>query len=371
MRRGRASGTAAARGRGVVRLLVAIAPAVVLAGIAVVTPRPAAAEWSDDVVAGIDVEAASLHGAWTSSVLAAGLSRPYWLALAPDDSYLLVTTLGAGANRVYRVTAAGAVSVLAGSGAQTHADGVGTAASLAYPAWLGWGRNGVACVVEDDGGRVSEVTTAGAVTAVTGTSMATTNCPVGQSALGGMPHAFVIAPDGRFAVVIGETAATRNGVVYDGHWVAGDGRGFADGAAAVARFNNPEGIALDPAGDGFWVADTGNRVIRRVGADGTVMTIAGAPAVIGCTDGIAAAARFSIPEGLEFGPDGALYIADELCGVRRLDPATLEVTTPLPSEDGLSSIGISAAAADGSFALYATAYSRDRIDRFLWTAPHW
>ena len=85
--------------------------------------------------------------------------------------------------------------------------------------------------------------------------------------------------------------------------------GSTDGVAATASFNQPQGLTQDSAGN-FYVADTGNHTIRRVAADGTVSTLAGAAGVTGTTDGSGSAARFNQPTGIAFGPDGDLYVAD-------------------------------------------------------------
>lgn len=55
----------------------------------------------------------------------------------------------------------------------------------------------------------------------------------------------------------------------------GSGRaGFADGAAAAAAFQSPQGLAADT--DAIYVADTGNHAIRRIAHDdGRVITLAG------------------------------------------------------------------------------------------------
>jgi DNA-binding beta-propeller fold protein YncE len=58
--------------------------------------------------------------------------------------------------------------------------------------------------------------------------------------------------------------------------VGGNDPGFADGPAAHARFNHPQGLALDAAGETLYVADESNHAIRAIAlADGQVMTIAG------------------------------------------------------------------------------------------------
>ena len=85
--------------------------------------------------------------------------------------------------------------------------------------------------------------------------------------------------------------------------------GAADGAAAVASFNQPFALTHDAAGN-VYVADSGNSTIRRIAPDGTVTTLAGLAGSSGTTDGTGAAARFDSPAGIALGPDGDLYVAD-------------------------------------------------------------
>jgi sugar lactone lactonase YvrE len=85
--------------------------------------------------------------------------------------------------------------------------------------------------------------------------------------------------------------------------------GSADGAAATARFYQPRGIVLDSAGV-LYVADSAGTTIRRVGTDGSVTTIAGAPNTSGFADGTGATARFSQIFGLAIDAAGVIYAAD-------------------------------------------------------------
>ncbi|WP_035374092.1 gluconolaconase [Pseudoduganella violaceinigra] len=90
--------------------------------------------------------------------------------------------------------------------------------------------------------------------------------------------------------------------------VAGGTEGYRDGVGAAASFNTPSGIALDKFGS-LYVADTGNHVIRKITADGTVTTLAGS-GVAGYADGQGAQAQFNGPVGVAVGSDGSVYVAD-------------------------------------------------------------
>ena len=105
---------------------------------------------------------------------------------------------------------------------------------------------------------------------------------------------------------------------------AGSGNvGNADGAAAAATFADVRGMTHDAAGN-LWVTDAGR--IRRIAPDGTVTTVAGG-AGGGFADGTGAAALFSGPGGIAYGPDGDLYVSDQSNNrVRRVTTAGVVTT---------------------------------------------
>jgi DNA-binding beta-propeller fold protein YncE len=117
--------------------------------------------------------------------------------------------------------------------------------------------------------------------------------------------------------------------------VAGSGmRGFSGdgGPASQATFALPVGQRGHPAGhivraaDGtFFLADTENNRIRRIGPDGVVSTVAGV-GTYGSKggDGSALEAELAYPVDVAIGPEGALYIADtENNCVRKLQDGKL------------------------------------------------
>jgi sugar lactone lactonase YvrE len=117
--------------------------------------------------------------------------------------------------------------------------------------------------------------------------------------------------------------------------------GSADGTNSAARFNIPQGIAVDPAGNVF-VADTGNATIRKltpVGTNWVTSTIAGLAGPPGSADGTNNAARFAVGGGeLAMDTAGALYFADWANNtIRKIAPAgTNWVTTTIAGLPGVA-----------------------------------
>jgi sugar lactone lactonase YvrE len=85
--------------------------------------------------------------------------------------------------------------------------------------------------------------------------------------------------------------------------------GSKDGTGAAARFNAPEGIAADSAGN-LYVAEPASATIRKVTPDGAVTTLAGANGAVGYADGAGSAARFNAPSRVETDSKGNLYVTD-------------------------------------------------------------
>ena len=97
--------------------------------------------------------------------------------------------------------------------------------------------------------------------------------------------------------------------------------GSADGTGAAARFNRPRGVATDGAGN-VYVADELNHTIRKITPAGVVTTLAGTAGVVGSTDAAGAAARFNSPVGVATDSSGNVYVADEFNHtIRKITPA--------------------------------------------------
>jgi sugar lactone lactonase YvrE len=101
--------------------------------------------------------------------------------------------------------------------------------------------------------------------------------------------------------------------------VVGDPVGFADGGPTVARFQDPEEVAVGPDGS-IYVADVLNHSIRRIQPDGTTTTVAGT-GLPGYKDGPAKQAQFNSPYGIAVDKSGVIYVADSLNRrIRKITP---------------------------------------------------
>jgi len=89
--------------------------------------------------------------------------------------------------------------------------------------------------------------------------------------------------------------------------LAGSTKGYQEGAAATARFDGPQGVAVDSSGN-VYVADTMNHRIRKITPGGEVSTLAGSTE--GYQNGAAADAQFNEPTGVAVDSSGNVYVAD-------------------------------------------------------------
>jgi sugar lactone lactonase YvrE len=171
--------------------------------------------------------------------------------------------------RIRLVTPGGDVSLVAGSGTATFADGQGASASFDYPAGIA-ANGGNLWVADDSNHRVRKITPTGAVTTLAGSSASTPFADgIGGAATFSGPQGMAL--DGADNAFVGDQGHHRIRMVTAAGEVttlAGTGTGaFADGPAATASFNSPAGVAVDSARN-VYVCDQSNNRIRKISSAG-------------------------------------------------------------------------------------------------------
>jgi streptogramin lyase len=148
------------------------------------------------------------------------------------------------------------------------------------------------------------------------------------------PTGLVVGPDKAIYVCDTANHAIR-GIASDGtiSTIAGtggkSGYGGDGGPATKALLNEPYEVRFDPAGNLYFVERI-NHCVRRVdGKTGVITTVAGTgKAGFSGDNGPAAKAQLRDPHSIQFGPDGAMYIADVLNHrIRKIDMTTGEIST--------------------------------------------
>ena len=260
------------------------------------------------VVVTVSTLAGSTSGFLDATGAAARFSDPRGVAVGPAGNIYVADT---GNHRIRRITPAGVVTTLAGSGTGAFANGTGAAASFFIP--MGVAVDDVGNVIVGDAGnqRIRRVTPAGVVTTLAGSGTAAFADGTGAAASFSGPGS--VAVDLNKNVYVSDSTNHRIRIVTAGgvvSTVAGSGTStFADGTGAAASFSFPAGIAVD--GGNVWVADSSNHRIRKITSAGTVSTLAGSSAFNPIADGIGAAARFSGPQGVALDRALNAYVSDQ------------------------------------------------------------
>ncbi len=132
----------------------------------------------------------------------------------------------------------------------------------------------------------------------------------GTAASASFSDPFGIAVDRRGNLIVADGGQSNRirGVSVDGkvQTIAGSSEGFVDGSALHAQFNTPSGVAIDRGGD-ILIADTSNNRIRRLSADGSMVSTIAGTGVAGLKDGPAGRAQFDGPIGVPVDARGKVF----------------------------------------------------------------
>jgi sugar lactone lactonase YvrE len=287
----------------------------------------------------------------------ARFSSPVGISVGPGGKLYLADDQ---AEIVRQITPTGTVNTIAGlPPVAGSADGTGSSASFNL-AWAVAADNaGNIFIADAFNGTIRKATPTGAVSTFAGTAGVFGNVDAaGAAASFAGPHC--VATDQLGNLYVCDRYAVRkitsSGVV---NTLAGTQAvaGSADGTGAAASFKGLGGVAVDSAGNIF-VADGGNRTIRKITQAGVVTTFAGTTGISGNTDGQGVAARFSGLGAITIDASDNLYVTANRT-VRKITPSGL--VTTLAGTPGVAGVadGVGAAASFNSLAGIAVDANRN------------
>ena len=248
------------------------------------------------------------------------IDSPTAMAIEPDGSLLFVDN---GNNCIRHIDTSGMMTTVAGMCGVHGNSGEGgpaTEATLGRPLGLVLDGSGGFYFSDNDKGLVQHVDATGKITTIAGagtvspSNIGASGVEASSLDLGRTSYVLRDPNDGTLYVtdlrlnIIVKIDPAGIATVFAGTGKAGyTGDG---GPATQAELNFPAGLAMDPQGD-VYVADSFNNVVREIGTDGIIHTVAGTGVVGNKGNGVLATnARLSLPSGLTYA-NGNLYIADQ------------------------------------------------------------
>lgn len=294
---------------------------VIAAVLALIATAMRAEDYSVTTYAGVGQQIGAVDGTQGSTPNPM-FNNPYGVAIDSAKNIYVADTL---ANTIRKITPGRVVSTFAGSAGNFGTEnGTGTAARLNFPVGIATDSSGNVYVSDSRSFTIRKITPAGVVSTFAGTPFQIGSANgQGAAARFFLPYGLATDSAGNVYVADGGNHVIRK-ITPDGTvstFVGSAGvSGTADGAATVARFNTPFGLAIDSGGNVF-VTDSENNTIRKVTPAGVVTTIAGTAGVAGTADGTGTAARFNRPRGIAVDGNGNLFVTD-------YSNATLRQITP-------------------------------------------
>jgi len=239
----------------------------------------------------------------------AELSSPTGVALDPAGNLYI----GDYGNSRLRKVSNGVITTVAGNGTVSFSgdNGAATSAQLTLPAGIAVGSGGNLYIADMGSERIREVSN-GVITTVAGNGTQGSGGDNGPATSAQLREPEGVAVDSAGNLFIADSSNSRvrkvsNGVITT---VAGNGTyGFGgDNALATsAQLDFPRDVAVDLAGN-LYIADSLNNRIRKV-SNGAITTVAGGGTQLG-DNGPATGAQLISPWSIAVDSGGNLYIAD-------------------------------------------------------------
>lgn len=266
-------------------------------------------------------------------------------------------------NYIREINTSGTISTYAGTGSASST-GDGFAASLATlknPAGIAYDASGNMYVAEAGGNRIRKITTAGIISTIAGTGAASSTGDGSAATSATLNSPTDLAFDASGDLYISEsggnrirkiTTSTGNISTFAGTGTAsstGDG-----GAANAATVNSPAGILFDGSGN-LYIAENGGNRIRKINTSGNISTVAGNGTASSTGDGSAAtSATVKGPRSLAMDASGNLFISEESGSIiRKINFTSGNISTIA----GTGTFGYSGDGDDATSATFKTPYS--------------
>lgn len=216
-----------------------------------------------------------------------------------------------GNNVIRKITPEGEVSTLAGTGAPGLNDGAADQAQFNRPAGIAADSSDNLYVVDEGNSVIRKITPAGEVTTIAGTGAPGFQDGAAAQAQFNTPHAVAIdSSDNLYITDSGNQRVRKINTDGEVTTIAGNGvAGYQDGPAVVSQIDTPHGIAVDSSTGDVFFADENNNRIRKINASGNVSTYAGTGDA-DFEDGDGDEAKFKKPRGLALGLNKELLVCD-------------------------------------------------------------
>ena len=278
-----------------------------------------------------------------------------------------------GNYRVRKITPSGIVSTIAGNGIAGFAgdNGAATAASLNQPSGAAVDISGNVYIADTANHRVRKVTAAGIISTVAGTGTAGAAGDGGPAASAQLNSPAGVAIDSAGNLLIADTGnnlvrRVAQGVITT---IAGNGNaGYAGdgGPAKSAMLSSPYGLAVD-AQNNIFIADSGNGAVRKVTSAGAITTIAGNGKAGNSGDGVlASAVSLGDPNSIAVDVAGNVFFADDATGLIQEEISTDGILLTIGG--GAAAAGAEGGAATNTLLDFPIGLARDAQGNLLFSA---
>ncbi len=272
----------------------------------------------------------------------------------------------AGSSQIRRLSPGGASTILSnGIGTRFGGDGGPAAqALLSNPRDVQPDGQGGWLIADTANHRIRRISPAGVITTIAGTGEAGNSGDGGPATSAALHSPQAVLADNGGSIYIADTGNHRirrilpSGILLG---VVGTGNAGLNGEAVAvinAQLSAPSGLALEPGG-ALLIADTGNNRVRRLGTDGFLITLAGAAGAGSSGDNVPAyTAPLNAPRGIVRSAAGDIFVSDS--GNRRIRRITPQHLITTVAEGVESPWGL---ALDANYSLYFTDTARHQLRR--------